>query len=265
MSNLILSEIWIYPVKSLGGIRLPAAKVMEKGLKYDRRWMLIDDKNQFMTQRVHHQMALFKPSIDEEQLTIRFKQESIAIPFNHPLIEVPLESTIWDDTVIAFEVHNEYSKWFSDRLGINCKLVAFPESNSRPIDVRYRVNDAHVSLADAYPFLIIGQSSLDDLNSRLTEPVPMNRFRPNLVFTGGQPYEEDEWKNFTIGNNRFVGVKNCARCAMPTVNQDTAEKGREPLLTLSKYRRQGDKILFGQNVIATDHYEIHEGNTITLH
>ncbi len=218
-----------------------------------------------MTQRVHHKMALFKQSIDTEKLTIKFGEDRLDIPFSHSLIEVPLESKIWDDTVTTFEVNKEYSAWFSERLGINCKLVAFPETSPRPIDERYRVNDAHVGLADAYPFLIIGQSSLDDLNSRLAEAVPMNRFRPNLVFTGGQPYEEEEWRDFTVGSNRFVGVKKCARCVLTTVNQDTAEKGREPLLTLSKYRRQGDKILFGQNVIATDHYEIHEGDTITLH
>jgi len=265
MNTLTLSEIWIYPVKSLGGIRLSSAKVLEKGLKYDRRWMLIDEQNQFMTQRVHHQMALFRESIDEEKLTIKFKHDSIAIPFNHSLIEVPLESTIWDDTVITFEVSKEYSNWFSERLGIKCKFVAFPESNSRPVDERYKVNNEQVSLADAYPFLIIGQSSLDDLNSRLAEPVPMNRFRPNFVFIGGQPFEEDEWRDFTIGNNRFTGVKKCARCVLTTVNQDTGETGKEPLRTLSKYRRQGEKVLFGQNLVAIDHHEIYEGDTITLH
>lgn len=265
MSNLILSEIWIYPIKSLGGIRLPSAKVLQKGLQYDRRWMLVDEKNGFMTQRVHHHMALFKQRIDNENLYIDFKGESLTIPINHPLVNGNIESKVWDDTVIVQEVNPAFSEWFSQRLNIKCRLVAFPETNDRPIDERYRVNDAHVGLADAYPFLIIGQASLDDLNSRLAEAVPMNRFRPNLVFTGGQPYEEEEWRDFTVGNNRFVGVKKCARCVLTTVNQDTAEKGREPLLTLSKYRRQGDKILFGQNVIATDHYEIHEGDIITLH
>jgi len=261
---LTLSEIWIYPIKSLGGIRLTSAKVFEKGLKYDRRWMLIDERDQFMTQRVHHQMALFKQKIDGKNLIVDFKGDFLSIPFDHSLIETPIESNVWDDKVVVQEVSSSFSNWFSDHLGVNCKLVAFPESNARAIDERYRVNDAHVGLADAYPFLIIGQASLNDLNSRLTEPVPMNRFRPNLVFTGGLPYEEEEWRNFTIGNNRFVGVKKCARCILTTVNQDTAEKGREPLLTLSKYRREGDKIFFGQNVIATDHYEIHEGDTITL-
>jgi uncharacterized protein YcbX len=106
---------------------------------------------------------------------------------------------------------------------------------------------------------------LDDLNSRLEFPVLINRFRPNLVFTGGQPYEEDGWKEFVIGRNKFVGVKPCSRCVLITVNQETAEKGKEPLATLAKYRQKGSNIYFGQNVLAIDHYEIHEGDEINLY
>jgi len=264
MSKYILSEIWIYPIKSLGGIRLKTAKVMEKGLQHDRRWMLIDENNRFMTQRVQNEMALFKQTMDSSQLTIQFRDNVLTIPLNSPIIDEPILSNVWDDAVTVFEVRREYSDWFSLHLDFKCRLVSFPEFNSRPVDARYKINDEHVSLADAYPFLIIGQSSLDDLNSRLERPVPMNRFRPNFVFTGGQPYEEDEWKNFTIGNNHFAGVKPCARCVLTTVNQDTAEKGKEPLLTLSKYRRQGEKVLFGQNVLAIDHNEIYEGDEISF-
>ena len=116
----------------------------------------------------------------------------------------------------------------------------------------------------AYPVLIIGQSSLDDLNQRMKEPLPMNRFRPNIVFTGGEPYEEDGWKNFRIGQNRFVGVKPCSRCVLTTVNQDTGKKGIEPLATLSTYRMRNNKVYFGQNLIPLDHNEIAEGDEIVL-
>ena len=132
------------------------------------------------------------------------------------------------------------------------------------VDPRYEVNHEQVSLADAYPFLIIGQSSLDDLNSRLTESLPMNRFRPNFVFTGGEPFEEDTWRNFSIGSTRFVGVKMCARCPLPTVNQDTAERGAEPLKTLSTYRKRDNKVYFGQNLVALDHNSVSVGDTITI-
>jgi uncharacterized protein YcbX len=119
-----------------------------------------------------------------------------------------------------------------------------------------------VSLADAYPFMIIGQSSLDDLNGRLTEALPMNRFRPNFVFTGGSPYQEDDWENVNIGSNTFVAVKKCARCPIPTVNQDTAEKGQEPLRTLALYRSADHKIYFGQNLVVLQEGEVAVGDTV---
>lgn len=264
MKQLSLSEIWIYPVKSLGGIRLSSAKVMGKGLAFDRRWMLVDENGQFLTQRVHPRMALFKLSMNDGQLHVSHKQHSIDIPLHGLALPEANRVTIWNDMVTAQEVSKEHSQWFSDLMDMKCRLVYFPEENPRPVDPTYKVNDEHVGLADAYPFLIIGQSSLDDLNSRLQEPVPMNRFRPNLVFTGGEPYEEDRWRNFTIGSARFVGVKPCARCVLTTVNQDTAEKGTEPLKTLSGYRKNGSKVLFGQNLVALNHHEIKAGDPITI-
>ncbi|MFM8738753.1 MAG: MOSC domain-containing protein, partial [Cytophagales bacterium] len=110
----------------------------------------------------------------------------------------------------------------------------------------------------------IGQSSLDDLNSRLQHHLPMNRFRPNLVFTGGQPYEEDNWRGFSIGKKRFVGVTPCARCVLTTIDQHTAMAGKEPLATLATYRKKENKIYFGQNVIALDYDEIFEGDEIIV-
>jgi uncharacterized protein len=267
MSTLILSKIWIYPIKSLGGIELKRAFVRQKGLLFDRRWMLIDDEGNFMTQRLHSRMALFKLFLEEGNkepvFTITHNAESLVLPL-HPATTHRIESKVWDDPVTIYEVGKPQSEWFSRQLGVDCKLVYFPEENPRPVDPRYEVNNENVSLADGYPFLIIGDASLADLNRRLEYPVPMNRFRPNLVFSGGQPYEEDNWRNFKIGENRFVGVKPCGRCVVTTVNQDTAEKGKEPLRTLASYRNRDGKIYFGQNVIAIDHGEINEGDQIEL-
>jgi uncharacterized protein len=269
MKVLRLSEIWIYPIKSLGGIRLKSAKVFEKGLQYDRRWMLVDENGGFLTQRVLPQMSLFKLSIENDEIVVTKKQpaiqpDTIRLKVNSVAEGKTLQVKIWDDEVTAIEVKTELSEWFSQQMGFACKLVSFPEKNPRPVDASYKVNDENVSLADAYPFLIIGQSSLDDLNTRLQMPVPMNRFRPNFVFTGGDAYEEDTWRNFKIGNNRFIGVKPCGRCVLTTVNQDTAEKGIEPLFTLSTYRKQNNKVNFGQNLVAVDHSQISEGDTIVL-
>ena len=121
-----------------------------------------------------------------------------------------------------------------------------------------------VSLADAYPFLIIGQSSLDELNKKLDLPMTMTRFRPNFVFTSGLANEEDSWKNFKIGGVLFEGVKPCARCVLTTVNPDTGEKGLEPLKTLAVYRKQNGKVNFGENVIARSNGEIKIGDLIEV-
>lgn len=263
MKNLVLTEIWVYPIKSLGGVRVDRWQVRPKGLAYDRRWMLVDAEGKFMTQRVYPVMALFKVRFEEGGLMVTHGDQSLDIPFG--LSEGAGERVvIWDDTVEAREVSRRHSAWFSALLGMECRLVFFPEENARPVDPLYSVQDEHVGLADAYPLLIIGQGSLDDLNTRLDEPVPMNRFRPNLVFTGGDAFEEDTWREFTVGNNRFVAVKPCARCVLTTVNQLTAERGAEPLRTLATYRKRDNKIYFGQNLVSLDAEEISTGMPVTV-
>lgn len=250
MATLRLTQIWIYPIKSLGGIRASTATVMGKGLQYDRRWMLVDKDGICITQRTNPEMALFTLQLMADGIKISHLTDAIFLPIHHPPVSALRPVQIWDDVVSAAEVSIEHSRWFSERLGLECQLVHFPEECARPVDPKYKVNDEHVSLADAYPFLIIGQSSLDDLNNRLTVPVPINRFRPNFVFTGGLPYEEDHWGNFTIGSTRFAGVKQCARCVLTTVNHETGKKGVEPLRTLATYRNFSGKIHFGQNLVA---------------
>jgi uncharacterized protein YcbX len=176
--------------------------------------------------------------------------------------EPVMAASIWDDQVTVQEVGDEYSKWFTSHAGFPCRLVAFAEENPRLVDPRYAVGENHVSLADGYPILVIGMESLNDLNQRLPVPVPMNRFRPNLIFTGGKPYEEDNWRTFRIGQSRFVGVKPCGRCVFTTIDQQTGRMGTEPLATLSRYRKFDGKVNFGQNVIPLDHEVIHEGDEI---
>ncbi len=265
MAVLKLSEIWIYPIKSLAGYRCTKAIVHEKGLESDRRWMLIDAEGNFMTQRTSPGLALFQVSHKNGNIAIHHKKNKATYQFpasNHSTDS--MQPSIWSDTINAFEVSRETSAWFSHQLGVMCKLVFFPEENNRQIDRAYVPENINVSLADGYPYLIVGQASLDDLNQRLNDPVSINRFRPNFVFTGGQPYEEDEWNNFTIGNTPFSGVKNCARCVLTTVNPETGEKGDEPLRTLSTYRKRNSKVYFGQNAIALDHGEVAVGDVITF-
>lgn len=265
MQPLLVSQLYVYPVKSLGGFEVNSAEVLSKGFVHDRRWMLVDENNCFLTQRQAPQMVLFSTSLDAEtgQVIVHFRGESLQIP-NYIQGET-MQTGIWDDRVEVVKLEPAFGQWFSQRIGFTCSLVAFPEGNPRPVDPDFALNPSNqTSLSDGYPILVIGQSSLDDLNSRLQEPVPMNRFRPNIVFTGGQPFEEDTWKRFTIGKVAMAGVKPCARCVITTINQQTGEAGKEPLATLNSYRKVGNKVLFGQNVIPMDEGVISVGDEILV-
>ncbi len=266
MQKFILSEINIYPIKSLGGIILKTAMVEKRGLRLDRRWMLVDDENKFISQREYPQMALIKVEAGVNGLKVSHKKyfgESIFIPFNNHTVE-EIEVKIWNDVCLAQLLNKNYGSWFSKILGIKCNLVFMPDGSIRKVDTKYSNGNEIVSFADAYPFLLIGQSSLDELNSKLSAPVPMNRFRPNLVFTGGNAFVEDKWKKFKIGDVEFECVKPCARCTITTVNQDTAEMKKEPLATLSKFRKFGNKVLFGQNLIHKGEGVIKIGDELTI-
>ena len=262
---LTLSEINIYPIKSLGGISLQSSEVEDRGLKYDRRWVLVNDTNTFFTQRDFPEMALIRVVIENDGLLLQHKQKNIEhlnIPFafDHSKKD---KVDIWDDTVVGEFYNQVIDDWFSDILGIKCHLVKMPESTKRIVDISYAKNKT-VSFADGYPFMIIGQASLDDLNSRMETPLPMNRFRTNFVFTGGQPFEEDRWKKFKIGEIMFEAVKSCARCVITTTNQETAERLHEPLLTLSKFRKVENKVMFGMNLICESTGQIKVGDKIKL-
>ena len=245
-----LSEINIYPVKSLKGIPLESAVVEERGFRFDRRWMLVDSGGRFFTQREVPRMATVKINVGEGGMRASRNGSSIDVPLEAGTGDTA-EVTIWNDTVTAEYYPQEIHRWFTDALGVECRLVQMGDSR-RPVESEYAVTPGDVvSFADAYPFLLIGEGSLEDLNSRLTEPVPMNRFRPNLVVKGSRAFEEDTWKRVRIGSTEFHVVKPCARCVLTTVDQVRGEKtGKEPLATLSAYRNRDGKVLFGQNLIA---------------
>jgi uncharacterized protein len=264
---LTLSEILIYPVKSLGAIRLSQAQVEERGLQHDRRWLIIDDNNRFVTQREHPQMALIEPTITDGGLLLRHRNRDLGtlqVPFLPETFDL-VTVAVWDDQIEAVVVNDASNRWLSDALGFSARLVYLPDTSARPADPNYAPFDANVSFADGFPYLIIGQSSLDDLNTRLSESVSMMRFRPNLVFEGGIPYDEDQWYEFTIGSVTFYGVKPCARCVLTTVDPEKGEvSGKEPLRTLSTYRKRNNKIFFGQNVLTQKSGIIRVGDEISI-
>lgn len=249
---MLLSEINIYPIKSLKGISLENSHVENRGLRYDRRWMLVDENWQFFTQREFPVMATIAVEVTSGELRVTSASAGMmTIPFEPDHGERGI-ATVWDSRVESIAYVGEVSEWFSDAIGTKCMLVLMPEKSLRRVDPDHAVrpDEDIVSFADGYPFLLIGEGSLEDVNSRLEEPVPMNRFRPNLVVAGSDPFEEDTWRKIKIGETVFHVVKPCARCVITTVDQTTGEKGKEPLKTLSTFRNRDGKVLFGQNLIA---------------
>jgi len=250
-----ISEINIYPIKSLRGISLESSIVEISGLRYDRRWLLVNEKNEFLTQRNFAKLATLSVKINKNKICVSSNDSSIDIPL---LPKTPILQTvkIWSARVGAVVYEKETNDWFSDVLQTNCKLVAMPEETKRKVNYFYRVHEEDtVSFADAYPFLLTGENSLGDLNAKLKKKILMNRFRPNFVVSGSQPFEEDNWKKIKIGETVFHLVKPCARCVVTTIDQETGiSDGREPLKTLSTYRilkrSIKKKIMFGQNLIA---------------
>lgn len=263
---LSVSQLFIYPVKSLGGISVSSATVTETGFKYDRRWMLVDETNLFLSQREVPAMALLQVEIADSGITISHKLQNnyfFTIPF-HTISDSKVIVQIFDEFCQAVLVCKEADDWFSRMLSVKCRLVYMPDSTKRMVDNNYATNNEITSFSDGYPFLIIGQSSLDDLNKRILTPLPINRFRPNIVFAGGIPFEEDSMAHFIINNIHFFGVKPCGRCVITTINQDNAEISKEPLKTLATYRKKNNKIYFGQNLLAKGKGEIFVGDAIEV-
>lgn len=252
---MFISEINIYPVKSLAGITLNEAVVERRGLRYDRRWMLVDANDQFFTQREFPKMATLMPEITSEGLQINAGGEKLLVPYELETKET-VRVKVWRSVCRAKVYDDSINEFFRDVLGTECKLVLMPEETERKVNYFYAVHkDDHVSFADGYPFLLIGENSLADLNARLDKPVPMNRFRPNFVVSGADAFAEDGWKRVRIGETVFHIVKPCARCVMTTIDQTGGVRtGVEPLKTLSTFRIPKrsikKKILFGQNLIA---------------
>lgn len=252
---LQLSQINIYPVKSLDGYSPQSAVVEKRGLQHDRRWMIVDEHGIFMTQRNKRKMPLLAARVVGETLIIEEKNNltnHIQVNIHQMSDEINVE--VWDDKVLARKVNEKVDTFLSDFLDTPCHLVKMPETSYRRVEEDRNTGNDIVSFADGYPFLIIGENSINDLNSRLDVPlnpeneplIGMRRFRTNFVFSGGEPYEEESWSRFKIGKVDFEGIKPCGRCMMTTLNPDTGERQKEPLELLSQYRKVEKKSFLGK-------------------
>ena len=253
MTPLILSELYVYPIKSAAGISLSEAQMTVRGLQYDRRWMVADAEGKFMTQRQFPRMALISVRISEQLEINAPEMAELSVPLvseSDRFVNVE----VWGDKCQAIALP-QTKAWFSQFLDTPCQLVYMPDSAHRPTAHGKLGDDRLVSFADAYPYLLISEASLNELNRRLIEkgeePVTMSRFRPNLVIGGVETaHEEDRWARIRIGEAVFDLPKLCDRCSIPNVNPKTGDRGKEPTKTLASYRAWDRGIWFGQNAIA---------------
>ncbi|HCR49119.1 MAG TPA: MOSC domain-containing protein [Rhodothermales bacterium] len=260
-----LSGIHVYPVKSFAGFSQTEAFVTRRGLLMDRQWMLVDEDGDFLSQRECPEMALVKTAVVDKQLHLTFGIETCSVPLLPLADRERLWVTVWGDEVEAQLVEEEANSWLSDILGTNCRLVYMPEASRRLVDRQYaNSKDDLVRFADGFPILLTNESSLVWLNGHLQQPVTMSRFRPNLVVSGFEPFEEDQWKEVKIGEVTFAVAKPCARCSITTIEPTTAKRGKEPLRTLAQFRTFDGKVLFGQNLIPLQEGTLRLDSTVNV-
>lgn len=248
MSPVIVSELNIYPCKSLRGLSLTDMTLTDTGPQWDRRWMLVDSDGGFISQREEVRMCLVDVKLESGHLNLFAPgQRELKLPISERGNR--LEVTVWDDRVLAVDCGDEPAQWFSSFLQRDCRLVMMPPGTQRQVDRDYSREGDTVSFADGFPLLLICEASLADLNQRLSVPILMAHFRPNIVVSGCEAFAEDRWQSVHIAGIHFDLVKPCSRCVIPSINPQTAEKQSEVIRTLAAYRRNAGKVYFGQNLI----------------
>lgn len=256
-ANAHVLSLFHYPVKSCAGISLTSAQLDDRGIVEDRKWMVVDAHGNCLTQRDLPSMALIVPRLRKSAVASSGQADTgmleLAAPGMPALIvpsqegrQAPHPVSVWSDECPAIDEGSDVADWLSEFLGRPCRLVQMAPSSERRTSRKLPEGDSvKISFVDSCPLLLISQESLDDLNKRLPEPVPMNRFRPNVVVEGLGAFQEDCVTSVRVGCETLFRAKPCARCVLTTIDQSTANRGLEPLRTLSRYRTQDNKVLFG--------------------
>ena len=269
---ITLQSIHVYPVKGAAGIALDEADIDPTGLRHDRRWMVIDRDGRFVSQRQVARLCLVKPRFEDDALVLSAPgMPDLPVP-REPEDGTRRDTRVWSDDVPAIVHGGEVRDWLTEFLaqdvGGPLDLAYFPADSERQVRQDFGRPTDRVAFADAFPFLLIGEGSLSDLNRRLVErgaeALPMNRFRPNLVLSGTSPYEEDGWSQVRIGDVSFQVVKSAGRCVVTTTDQSTAEVGTEPLATLNTYRREGKAVLFGRYLVQDGGGTVRVGDEVVV-
>ena len=258
-----LTDIVIYPVKSCAGYSLAEVTLDRFGPRGDRRWMVVNESGGFLTQRDMPLMCRIEVVADGDGIRLRFIDRSLAAA--QPAVSVkPRMVRVWSDHALAQDAGDEAANWLSECLERPCRLVFMPEESTRLVDGLYAREGETVSFADGFPLLLISQASLDDLNGRLPSPVPMNRFRPNLVVEGCEPFAEDGWRRIRIGEVEFQVAKPCSRCVIPSIVQESAERDPDINRVLAGYRQFQGKIYFGQNLLYQEMGRLKVGDVVEV-
>ena len=256
-----LTDIYIYPIKSVKAISQPAALVEEKGLSFDRRYMLIDLQGKFITGRTYPQLTQIEVQLSQQRLQLSAPNMAQLVIDPEQFSTNMLTSEIWSDQVQAKHCHQDYDNWFSEYLQQPCQLVFFSENSQRCV----KNKETSVAFADGYPLLLINQTSVDLLNSKLEKTVTALHFRPNIVIKGDLPFVEDSWWRIKIGEVEFEVSKPCSRCIFTNVDPKTGvAEQNEPLATLAKFRYHEGDIDFGQNLIPLNSGMIRAGDEIQV-
>jgi uncharacterized protein YcbX len=253
---MILSRLFVYPLKAGRGIELTHAQVTSQGLLFDRRFMLVDARGRFVSQRTHPALALVEQRLTADTLVVSSRLGLLEVPLEPPREAregATREVVVWGDRVAARSLGAEWAAYFSRLLEAEVELVRLEEGAVREVDRAYARGGERVGFADGFPFLLACEASRAALEREAGVPLVMERFRPNLVVSGSEPWSEDDWTSLRVdtagGALVFPIVKPCARCTVTNVEPTTAAVGREPLATLERLRRRGNKVIFGQNLL----------------
>ncbi len=260
---MFVSALHFYPVKSLGGLAPPRLALDAMGPRLDRHFMLVDERGSFVTQRTLPSLCLISCQIEAEQLLLHApSMPRLCVPLA-PELQASRQVSVWKWNGLAEDKGDEAAAWLSHFAKRPLRLVRFPDEGVRRVDPLYANDEHHVAFADGYPVLLASAASLDDLNARLVQPVPMDRFRPNVVLAGALPFAEDTLHRIKLGSVVLRIVKPCERCVITTIDQATAAQGKEPLRTLTTYRTQNGKVMFGQNCVVEQPGVVSVGDAVT--
>ena len=258
-----IKNISLYPIKGMAGFSVQEAIVQNDGIANDRNYMLVDKNAKCYTQRESSDMVFFKTRIENGQIVVNFKDNEIAIPQASKGTSQK-KVTIWEHELNADVMEKQFNDWFSDKLDTDVTLVKMNKEHPRIKKLKVKPFSSEIRFTDGYPFTFLGTASMDLLNSKLEEKLSASRFRSSFLVSTEEAHEEDSWKDFSLGTARFRMVKPCSRCVVTTIDQENGSKTKEPLRTLSTYRKFDNHVNFTMNAICLNPGRVSVGDQIKL-